>query len=263
MACLTLTSYVVIARVVAMHEATCVIFGAGEYNNEPLTIPTGALVVAADGGLDYLRKLGISADIAIGDFDSLQGDRPDDVGRTLVLPAEKDDPDMLSALKIGWVHGCRVFHIYGGLGGRLDHTIANIQLIALVAQRGGSAFLYGSGSVITAICDGELHFDADINASGRVISVFSHTDESFDVNEAGLKYHLQHAHMANTHVNGVSNEFLPGIHASVSVHRGTLIVTFPSEAPLPQATHFHEFEGDLGKVDTEVSAALAVPHDCQ
>lgn len=108
-----------------MHDDTCVIFGAGDYYDAPV-VPDGAFIVAADGGLDHVRGLGLTADVVIGDFDSLTGRRPADGERTIALPAEKDDPDMLSALKIGWSHGCRTFHIHGGLGGRIDHTIANI-----------------------------------------------------------------------------------------------------------------------------------------
>lgn len=56
--------------------------------------------------------------------------------RTIALPALKDDPDMLSALKVGWSAGCREFHVYGGLGGRIDHTISGIQLIGIIGPAG-------------------------------------------------------------------------------------------------------------------------------
>ena len=77
-----------------MHDDTCVIFGAGDYYDAPV-VPNGAFIVAADGGLDHVRGLGLTADIVIGDFDSLTGRRPADGERTIALPAEKDDPDML------------------------------------------------------------------------------------------------------------------------------------------------------------------------
>lgn len=76
----------------------------------------GAYVIAADGGLDHTRQLGIVPDVVVGDFDSLEGRPPRTDVRTIALPALKDDPDMLSALKVGWSAGCREFHVYGGLG---------------------------------------------------------------------------------------------------------------------------------------------------
>ena len=241
-------------------KETCVIFGAGEYYpgllNTPV-VPDGALVIAADGGLDHARALEVAPDLVIGDFDSLKGARPADGERTIALPPQKDDPDMLSALKIGWLHGARTFHIYGGLGGRVDHTIANIQLMALLATRGGIGFLHGDGTVITAITDGELAFPANDAEPGRMVSVFSHSDASHDVNEPGLKYQLKHGELTNTVVQGVSNEFLPGVPSAISVRSGTLVVTFPAEAPAPEVTRFHDFEGDLGPLSTEISSILA------
>lgn len=240
---------------------SCVIFGAGEYYDETPRIPHDAFVVAADGGLDHTRQLGIDANVIVGDFDSLQG-RPPQLGdHTIALPPEKDDPDMLSALKIGWLHGARTFHIYGALGGRIDHTISNIQLMALLARHGGTGFLHGDGTIITAICDGELSFPANEVKPGRMVSVFSHSDISTGVSEPGLKYQLVDATMSNIHVNGISNEFLDGQPAKIIVRHGTLIVTFPAEAPLPTVTRLHEFTGDLGALNTEVSAVLHTGHE--
>ena len=51
---------------------------------------------------------------------------------------------------------------------------------------------------------------------------------------------------------------MDGSAATVSVESGTLIVTFPIEAPLPAVRLRHPFGGDLGTLDTAVSSALAV-----
>ncbi|MBT1175529.1 thiamine diphosphokinase [Bifidobacterium sp. LC6] len=239
----------------------CVIFGAGEYYGAPdaALIPADATIVAADGGLDHTRDLHVTPDVVVGDFDSLEGERPSaDAGtRTVVLPPLKDDPDMLSALKIGWAAGCREFRIWGGLGGRVDHTLSNIQLIALLAQHGASGYLFGDGTVITAICDGALGFAAHpVPEAGRMVSVFSLSDVSLDVNEPGLKYELEHGTLTNTVVQGVSNEFRDNVAASISVAQGTLIVTFPAEVTLPSVRRFREFSGDIGALDTKVSTLL-------
>lgn len=242
-------------------SSICVIFGAGEYydgrESRP-RVPDGALVIAADGGLDHARSLDVPVDVVVGDFDSIAGAKPLDNEQTIVLPPQKDDPDMLSALKIGWSRGCRIFHIYGGLGGRIDHTLANIQLMALLASRGGTGMLHGDGVIVTAICDGGLLFPADHGVEpGRMVSVFAHSNICEDVNEPGLKYELRHGTLTNTMALGVSNELLPGIAGAISVRRGTLVVTFPAEAPTPVISRFHEFDGDLGPLDTQVSTLLS------
>lgn len=239
---------------------TCVVFAAGTYFDTPLSIPGDAFVVAADGGLDHARELGIHADAVIGDFDSIAGPIPEQFG-TIRLPEEKDDPDLLSALKVGWSEGARTFYIYGALGGRVDHSIANIQILARLAAHGGIGYLFGDGTVVTAIADGSLSFPADAatRGAGRMVSVFSHSDRSTNVTERGLKYQLDHATMLNTTIQGVSNEFLTATPAFISVGSGTLVVTFPIEAGLPRVERHHVFTGDLGTLSTAVSAALATP----
>lgn len=175
-----------------------IIFGAGEYFGiRPTPLPQ-ALVVAADGGYDAARSFGFTPDAVIGDFDSLEGDIPDN-GHTVRLHPEKDDTDMLSAFKIAWQQGARIFDVYGGLGGRLDHTIGNLQLLAEVSRHGGIAFLHGADTIVTAISKGTLSFPAGNVEARRMISVFSHSDTSYDVTEIGLKYELDRVQLRNDH----------------------------------------------------------------
>ncbi|PAU68837.1 thiamine pyrophosphokinase, partial [Bifidobacterium italicum] len=131
----------------------CVVFAAGDYYDAPIAVPQGAFVVAADGGYDHARALGADVDVVVGDFDSTSTPHAAIGARTVALPSEKDDPDLLSALKIGWRHGAREFHVHGALGGRVDHTISNIQQSALVASHGGIMYLHGDGRVVTAVAD--------------------------------------------------------------------------------------------------------------
>lgn len=247
-------------------DKVCVVLGAGEYyDGDAVRVPADAFVVAADGGFDHAQSLGITPDVIVGDFDSVEQQSSVDAAtttgaHTVTLPPLKDDPDMLSALKIGWAHGCREFHIWGGLGGRIDHTIANVQLMALLANRGARGYLHGDGTIITALTDGELRFAAHPVAEDTkpYVSVFALSDTAAGVSEAGLKYVIDNVTMTNTHVNGLSNEFLDMTEATISVREGTLAVTFPSDSPAPQVTLFHTFSGDLGELDTTVSSALAV-----
>ena len=108
-------------------ERVCYIFGAGDRCKRPISLHSDDLVIAADGGFDYLEEIGLRADIVLGDFDSvISYDLPSDAMR---YPRDKDDTDMFIAAKLGLEKGYTEFIIYGGLGGRLDHTLANIQLL--------------------------------------------------------------------------------------------------------------------------------------
>ncbi|WEV66888.1 thiamine diphosphokinase [Bifidobacterium sp. ESL0769] len=241
--------------------SSCIIFAAGSYyGNEPSgdEVPDGVFIIAADGGLDHVRGLGIRPDLVIGDFDSANARVPEGV-ETIALPPEHDDPDMLSALKTGWSRGYRDFRIYGGLGGRVDHTIANIQMLALLAHNGGHGLLYGEHSVVTAVCNGSLSFTSDAlrgNAKNRMVSVFSHADISHGVSETGLKYELDNGTIRSDTVLGVSNELLDEQPASISVSDGTLIVTFPFEAALPTSKTDIKASETLGPLASHVSVLL-------
>ncbi|HCC34518.1 MAG TPA: thiamine diphosphokinase [Ruminococcaceae bacterium] len=130
---------------------------------------------------------------------------------------------MVAAIREGWRRGFRCFHIYGGTGGRLDHTLANIQCLADIAQRGGRGFLFDSDTVITAITNSSIRFPA--SAKGMV-SVLCHSETAVDVNENGLKYSLVNATLSNSYPLGVSNEFT-GVPSEISVEKGTLIIMSP------------------------------------
>lgn len=85
-------------------------------------------VITADAGFRYLEQAGILADLVIGDFDTL---KEISTGANVVrLSCEKDDTDILAAVREGIKAGYAEFHIYGGTGGRFDHTLANLQVLA-------------------------------------------------------------------------------------------------------------------------------------
>lgn len=111
----------------------CIIIGAGACDtkllDQLLVVKNEDLCIAADGGLDYLIQIGRTPDLVLGDMDSLQAQALTDSLQVKRLPIEKDDTDMLAAIKEGLAAGYEQFELYGALGGRLDHTLANIQCL--------------------------------------------------------------------------------------------------------------------------------------
>jgi len=184
-------------------------------------IPAESLVIAADGGYKYVAAAGIVPDVLIGDFDSL-GQRAQTDIEVIALEREKDDTDTMAAAREGLKRGCKEFHIYGALGGRMDHAYANFQVLAFVAEKGARGFLYGDGYAVTCIKNGEIAFDE--NRSGT-ISVLSYSDVSRGVNIEGLKYPLCNAELSNTFPLGASNEFI-GQKSVISVEDGTLLIIY-------------------------------------
>ena len=103
----------------------CIILGAGDYYGEEIKIAQGDFVIAADGGYNVAVKNKITPDLFVGDFDSCNIQV--DAKEKLVLPVVKNDTDTLAAIRAGLERGFAEFHIYGGTGGRIDHTLSNIQ----------------------------------------------------------------------------------------------------------------------------------------
>ncbi|MBD5153176.1 MAG: thiamine diphosphokinase [Oscillibacter sp.] len=176
------------------------------------------LLIAADGGLDHLTRQGLNPHLIVGDFDSL-GRVP--AGDNIIRhPVEKDDTDTMLAIKTGLARGYKTFLLYGCLGGRLDHTYANLQALLYLARRGAAGFLLGRGMAATVVRSGQLDF-----APGHMgtISVFCPDGEARGVDLTGLHYPLQNAVLTSDFPLGVSNQFT-GEAASVAVREGSLLV---------------------------------------
>ena len=96
----------------------CYIFGAGSYFGLIRRPAPEDTVIAADGGWRICREEGIVPDLLLGDFDSLH--TVPDLAISAVVPVEKDDTDMMLAIKEGLARGETDFRLYGGVGGRTD-----------------------------------------------------------------------------------------------------------------------------------------------
>lgn len=198
----------------------CYIVGAGETFGLDFSPTEKDFVIAADGGYEALKKVGIRPHLVVGDFDSL-GSIPEDEN-TVVLPTVKDVTDTWAAIQLGMEQGFMRFCLYGCTGGRFDHTLANIQTVAHVTEQGMECRLYGKDQVITAISGSTMAFDQ--NRTG-FLSLFAHTDTCKGVTIRGMKYELEEAQLTNRFPLGVSNEFL-GRESTVTVKEGIAILVF-------------------------------------
>lgn len=196
----------------------CCIVAAGP---SEIYIPCGAFIVAADAGIKKLEKAGIKPDLIIGDFDSL-GESPTGEN-VMTFPVEKDDTDTMLALKEAIKRGFDTVYISGGLGGELDHTVANLQTLLYARKNGVSAFLADGIQSATIIDSASpLFFDEDM--CGRC-SVFAFGGDAHGVDIKGLKYEADRITLTSSFPLGVSNAF-NGKKASVSVKDGYLLVIY-------------------------------------
>ncbi len=125
--------------------------GAVYFNADHFKAQHFDCVIAVDRGYASLRRAGIAPDVAVGDFDSL-GFAPDCPTRT--FPVEKDASDMELAMREALERGADEVLLYGAFSARLDHTLANVQMLCGYAQRGVRVFGIGDAFAITALAGG-------------------------------------------------------------------------------------------------------------
>ncbi|NLL56569.1 MAG: thiamine diphosphokinase [Clostridiales bacterium] len=203
-----------------MSKDICYIFCGGEQLNMPMSIPDNCYVIAVDFGLKYLEQNNIKPDLIVGDFDSL-GYIPQ-YKNVITLSKDKDDTDTMFAIKEGMKLGFKEFHIFCGTGGQFQHTFANIQCLAFIAEKNLKGILYDGNSKFSAIHNTSLKI---VGGYGN-ISVFSLSNECKGVFLKGLKYPLENYTMTNTYPIGINNEFI-GKEVEIIVECGTLLIIIP------------------------------------
>ena len=210
----------------------CYIVGAGENYGLDFEKKPGDYVIAADGGLDHIKKSGIVPDLFVGDIDSAKERFENEV----ILSTAKDYSDTMEAIKVGIKKGYDIFHIYCGTGGRFDHTFSNIQTLVYLSKLGKRGYLVGSKNITTAITNGSVTFSADgcQGFSHKLrsakfqcyLSVFAYSEKATGVTLKGVKYELENATLENHLPIGLSNEFTDKP-SEISVENGTLVIIFP------------------------------------
>lgn len=201
-----------------MSEFCLIISGAPECYF-PVSFTKADFVIACDAGYIHAQRADIVPDVIIGDFDSYLGDLPGGVEIIRTKP-EKDDTDTMMALKLAIRRGYRRIMLVGALGGRVDHMLANISLIAFAATKGADLQIVDGHHQIFVVRDGKRRVP---RSSWRNLSVFAFDTECTGVTLRGVKYPLEGAVLTNTFALGVSNEFTEDI-AEISVESGILIV---------------------------------------
>lgn len=157
-------------------------------------------VICADRGLDYALSWGITPDLCVGDFDSAKEAVPNGVECVRAIP-EKDETDALLAANIAIERGYSRLRFLCATGGRLGHTLANIQMLYGLKKRGISAELYGENERVELV----LNESVRIPRFNGYLSVFAYDAEA-TITERGVKYAVESHVFTSDFPIGVSNE---------------------------------------------------------
>lgn len=183
------------------------------------------LIFCGDAGVQAAGALGLSPDLVVGDFDSYAGALPEGVP-VLRLPIEKDYTDSFVCMQQALARGCDFLLLTGVLGGRLDHTVANIQSLRWLQQQGARGVLADGRNTVFLLRDERAVVP---RREGCKLSVFALGGDCI-VSLRGVKYSLERYTLTDSFPLGVSNEFLAGP-AELQVHDGTLLVVLSREGP--------------------------------
>jgi len=190
-------------------------------------------VVCADSGLDAAKNLGLDIDFLLGDFDSVQKDTLAGFMEENALngsntkfaryPAEKDYTDMHLILEWAVEQKPSEIIILGATGGRLDHLVANINILMLPLANNIPAYIVDRHNKLCLT--GNRHVIRREDGHWKYISVYPLTDKVTGVNLSGVKYPLEDAVLEKGGSTTVSNEFAKNAsEAVVSLDTGILIV---------------------------------------
>ncbi len=157
-------------------------------------------VIAADKGLDYALKAGIVPHLCVGDFDSAGCTVPENIDCIRAVP-EKDDTDAILAANIAVERGFKQLRFLCALGGRLGHTLANIQMLYGLKKRGIDAEMYGEHERVELMLNETKKF-ARFNG---YLSVFAY-ENTAEITERGVKYQTENRVFTSDYPLGVSNE---------------------------------------------------------
>jgi thiamine pyrophosphokinase len=203
-----------------------IIFSGGEFDGIPkgfdCKLWNDDIVICADGGYAHALSLGIKPHYVIGDFDSIDVTEIPDSVKKIVRPKSKDETDTVLAIQLARDTGCKEARIYGALGGRLDHTFANIQTLLYAETLGISAEILSRTELVSIQTEGTFEYNPP--KWFNTLSVFALSDTAV-VSLHGAKYQLLHETLKNSFPLGISNE-IEEESVEITVYEGTILVIF-------------------------------------
>lgn len=209
-----------------MTKGRCVVFSGGcfypcEYLRK--VAAEAAYIICADGGARHARNLGLIPDLVLGDFDTLTSDELAELsglGVELIrYPADKDYTDTHLALRKALELGFTEIELLAALGGRLDHTLANLMLLAIPqGEKARIRILDGQHEVFLIKKDGIISGEC-----GDTVSLLPFGGEVTGISTFGLRYQVPGGVFTLGTPIGVSNR-LSQKEARVAVGEGLLLV---------------------------------------
>lgn len=183
-------------------------------------------MIASDSGMEFFKRAGLKPDVIIGDFDSVRPETLDlfrckeDIQWVKLNPM-KDDTDTEAAIRLAIEKGAEDITLLGATGSRIDHMLANIELLGIGLEKKLQMRLLDSHNRIRMI-DSEIIIRRD-EQFGNYVSLIPYSMEVKNVTLKGFKYTLDNYCMRKFNSLGISNEITED-EARISFTDGIMVV---------------------------------------
>lgn len=215
-------------RMKELRNRRCVLIGGApirDYAHIRKQLSADDVFLFCDGGIRHNRHLGVNVQILVGDFDSSNiGDRRRYCNahtEIIRLPREKEDTDLFYAAKFALKRGFRHFLILGAVGGRMDHSLANLGVLEYLKMKDADARILDDHSDIRIITEKERTYLTDRYKYFSLLACFGNASGIFIKN---AKYPLSDASLTSAIPYAVSNETKKGKITEIRIRQGKLLL---------------------------------------
>ena len=195
-----------------------------DYIREVMNYNTYELIIAVDGGANHLYRLGIMPNYILGDLDSIEDDIREYYEASDVVfkkfPTKKDETDAELAVWLVEEVGLLGIDIYAALGGRIDHELANIQLLYYILDRGMYPRIISEHEEIYILKNDEMTLKGNI---GDIVSILPIRGDARGITLVNMEYSVEELDLKYSVTRGISNVMVAQ-DAYINVRDGCLLV---------------------------------------
>ncbi|MCI5517058.1 MAG: thiamine diphosphokinase [Roseburia sp.] len=184
------------------------------------------VILAADSGMEFLKREDIVPDVIIGDFDSVKAETLEffqkyETVEFHQLNPIKDDTDTEYAIRYAIAHGASEITLLGATGTRMDHVLGNISLLGIGLEQKVPITILDANNRIR-MADHSLEI-LKTEQFGKYVSLIPYSEKVTGLTLKGMKYPLDHYELGGFNSLGVSNEIVDH-KAEIIFESGILIV---------------------------------------
>lgn len=181
-------------------------------------------IICADGGANHVYKMGLTPGYIIGDLDSVDPQIVEYYKEKGVefkkFPEKKDETDSELCIILAEMLGSKEVDLYAALGGRIDHTLANVKLLDYMRRKGITPRIITEDEILYLVHNGSLNVKGN---KGDTLSVIPIRGDAAGITLYNLEYPLNNFTMDYAQPIGISNVML-GDECTVEVKNGSAIV---------------------------------------